>query len=232
MLKFVLILALASAGWAQEKKPLATGAGGDRKVAIEATAYYTREQTKEFLGHDPGENVVVVAVKLRPAQGEPLRLNREDFLLRTDGSGGVSRPQEPAQIAGTTAMVVKSVAGGAGRPMSEQRRIPIGVPGVPGSGGSIPVPNEAPGVGSATADTSVAQATFEKGKEEKKANPLLEVLQARQLAEGEYDEPVTGLLYFQLEGKLKPRDLELVYRRSPPRVSVRFTEPGKPPKKN
>ena len=56
---------------------------------------------------------------------------------------------------------------------------------------------------------------------------MLDALKAKVLEGGELDHPVTGLLYFQIDGKVKPRQLELVYRKAPPRVSVRFKEPGK-----
>jgi hypothetical protein len=46
------------------------------------------------------------------------------------------------------------------------------------------------------------------------------------LKDGEIDHPVTGLLYFQIDGKVKPKQLELVYRKAPPRVSVRFVDPN------
>jgi hypothetical protein len=35
-------------------------------------------------------------------------------------------------------------------------------------------------------------------------------------------EPVSGLLYFQLEGKHKPKDLELRYSGPAGRISLRF----------
>jgi hypothetical protein len=201
-----------------------SGKGSDSKVAIEATAYYDREQIKKLIGMDPGESIVVVAVKVAPAQGETVNLSLDDFLLRSDRDGQKSRPLEPAQVAGGTVMVIKSVGGSQGTGMSEQRRVPYGVPGTPGGGGSLPIPGQSPNVGSATADTSEARASIE--EKPQKANPLLDVLKQKVLAEGEVDKPVEGLLYFLMEGKLRTKDLELVYRKAPPRVSLRFYEPG------
>lgn len=201
-----------------------SGEGSDPRVAIKATAYYDRDQVKSLLGMDPGESIVVVEVTFTPAQGEDINLNLDDFLLRSDRDGQKSRPLEPTQIAGSAVMVVKSQGGTQGTGMSQQRRVPYGVPGIPGGGGpmgqSLPMPNEAPNSGTATADTSSAVASIEDRNIKK--NPLLDLLKARVLTDGQVNKPITGLLYFQMEGKLRPKDLELVYRKAPPRVSVRF----------
>jgi len=47
------------------------------------------------------------------------------------------------------------------------------------------------------------------------------------LPDGELDKPASGLLYFLIEGKLRAKDLELVYRKAPPRLSIRFKDPTK-----
>jgi len=129
--------------------------------------------------------------------------------------------------------VVKSVGGQQGRGMADQQRVPIG--GYPGGGypgggypGGVPstIPMGAPMGGSATADTSEASASIE-DKNAGKPNPLLDALKAKVLQGGEIDHPVTGLLYFQIDGKVKPKQLELVYRKAPPRVSLRFKDPNK-----
>jgi hypothetical protein len=207
------------------------GQGSDRKATVEAVAYLDREQMKALLGQDPGESIVLVQVTFTPAAGEKINLMRDDFLLRSDRDGQRSRPMEPSQIAGTSVMVVSSRGGTQGTGMSEERRVPWGVPGIPGgspTGGpprGLPMPGQSPNVGSATADTSEASASIEERSVKK--NPLLDALKAKILPEGELDKPVTGLLYFQMEGKLRPKDLELVYRKAPPRISLRFVDPKK-----
>lgn len=213
-----------------EKQEL-KGQGSDRKAAIEAVAYIDREQMKAVVGQDPGESIVVVKVTFTPAQGEKINLMRDDFLLRSDRDGQRSRPLEPSQIAGTSVMVISSRGGTQGTGMSEERRVPWGVPGIPGGSPTgappmgLPMPGQSPNVGSATADTSEAQASIE--ERAVKTNPLLEALKAKVLPEGELEKPVSGLLYFQIDGKLRPKDLELVYRKAPPRISVRFVAPKK-----
>ncbi len=210
--------------------PPITGEGEDKKLKIEAQVWLDRAAMKEATGVDPGPGFLIVKVKLTPAKGETISLNSDDFLLRSDKDGQRSRPLEPTQIAGSSVMVISSRAGSQGQVMSQQRRVPMGLPvptggdprGVPGQG--LPMPNESPSIGSATSDTSEAQASFEDKKGDK---TLLDLLKEKQLKDGEISEPVEGLLYFQIEGKHKVKHLELVYRKAPPRVHLRFTEPKK-----
>jgi hypothetical protein len=219
---FFLLLALLA--------PPITGEGQDQKIKIEAQVWLDKTEMKQTTGIDPGEGFLIVKVKVTPGKGEVINLNRDDFLLRSDKDGQRSRPLEPTQIAGSSVMVISSRAGSQGQVMGQQRRVPMGLPvptggdprGVPGQG--LPMPNESPTVGSATSDTSEAQASFE-DKQGNKA--LLALLKEKILPEGETKEPTEGLLYFQIEGKHKVKHLELVYRKSPPRVHLRFTEPKK-----
>ncbi len=210
--------------------PPITGEGQDKKIRIEAQVWLDRAEMKQATGVDPGEGFVVVKVKVTPAEGEEIDLNRDDFLLRSDKDGQRSRPMEPTQIAGSSVMVISSRGGTQGQVMSQQRRVPMGLPiptggdprGAPGQG--LPAPNESPTVGAATADTSEAQASFEDKQGDKS---LLELLKEKQLRDGAFKGPAEGLLYFQIEGKHKVKHLELVYRKAPPRVHLRFVEPKK-----
>lgn len=225
---------------ARKKKPVKpapyvppiTGAASDGKVSIEAIAYLDHGEMTKVLGHDPGQGFLIVQVKFKPAPGETIQLDRDDFLLRSDRSGEKSRPLEAAQIAGTSVMVLGSQGGSQGTPTTEQRRVPIGVPGgIPGgrnpdgSPQGMPLPNQSPNVGSATADTSDAVASIE--ERGKKNSPLLNALKEKILPVGEITNEVSGLLYFQIEGRQRPKDIELIYRKAPPRVSIRFVDPTK-----
>ncbi len=55
-----------------------------------------------------------------------------------------------------------------------------------------------------------------------KEDPLLEVLKAKVLPEKKTAEPVSGLLYFSLEGKYKPKDLVLQYQTTAGVLSLAF----------
>ena len=59
-------------------------------------------------------------------------------------------------------------------------------------------------------------------QKKEKENPLLAVLKEKVLLEKETNEPVTGLLYFILEGKHKPKDLELIYKSQGQRLILDF----------
>jgi len=211
------------------------GESADDNVGITARAFLDRDSMKQALGGDPGPGYIVVEVTVTRKGEEPLRLDLDDFLLRSDKDGQHSRPLTPSQVAGSAVMVVKSVGGTQGRGMGQTNRVPMGYPGdYPGSyPGTYPggyPPGMYPGMGSptagsATADTSDAAASIqEKGKG--KSNPLLNSLKAKVLKDGEVEKQATGLLYFQIDGKVKPKQLELVYRKAPPRVSVRFVDPN------
>ncbi len=231
-MKFLAMAACAGLlAWAAEKTEW-RGQASDAKASVEARLYLDKEEVKTLAGHDPGPSIVIVQVTITPAPGTTLRLDREDFLLRSDRDGQRSRPLDPAQIAGSAVLVISSRGGTQGTGMAEERRVPWGgVPGIPGgspTGGpprGLPMPGQSPNVGSATADTSEAVASVE--EREKKSNPLLDALTEKILADGEITKPAHGLLYFLIEGKLRAKDLELVYRKAPPRLHVRFTDPSK-----
>jgi hypothetical protein len=87
----------------------------------------------------------------------------------------------------------------------------MGIP-FPGSGGSF---------GSATSDTSSADATVTTG-DMKKEDPLLALLKAKTLPEKKTSSPISGLLYFSLDGKHKPKDLVLQYSGPAGRLSLEF----------
>ena len=222
------------------QKLVANGEAADEKIGISAKAFLDRDSTKQAVGEDPGAGYIVVEVTVTPKGDDKVTLDLDDFLLRSDKDGQHSRPLSPSQVAGNSVMVVKSVGGSQGRGMGQQNRVPYPGGGYPGGGypgggypgGGYPggYPENQPGMGSptggsATADTSDAAASIEeKGKG--KPNPLLDALKAKVLKDGEIGQSVTGLLYFQIDGKVKPKQLELVYRKSPPRVSVRFVDPN------
>jgi hypothetical protein len=247
LIVLALLLALAPFASADKKdkveqagpvqKLVANGAAADEKIGISARVFLDRDSTKLAVGEDPGVGYIVVEVTVTPKGDEKISLDLDDFLLRSDKDGQHSRPLTPSQVAGNAVMVVKSVGGSQGRGMAQQNPGPYGYPGgypgggypgggYPGTGYPPMVPGAGASVGgSATADTSDAAASIEeKGKG--KPNPLLDALKANVLKDGEIDHPVTGLLYFQIDGKVKPKQLELVYRKAPPRVSLRFVDPN------
>jgi hypothetical protein len=221
------ILVLASTLGAQTQMP--AGAAEDSRARLEVKLLLTREAMKSALGADPGENILIAEVKYTPRKEGKYYLDHDEFLLRTDNDGQRATPMFPSQLAGAAVMVVGSRGGTQGQMGSEQRRVPYGIPGIPGSGGrpSTLPGNEPPVVGSSTADNSEATSSIEDSKTSPEQKALLKALQDKRLPEGEVEGPVTGLLYFVYEGKHKVKHYEFVYRKAPPRLSVRFIDPDK-----
>lgn len=202
---------------------LVDGKAQDAQVAIEVRLNLDRASTTKVVGLDPGESIVVLEVQVTPAPGKKIDISWDDFMIRSDRDGQRATAMHPAQVAGDTVLVVKNRGGSQGEAMTEQRRIPYGIPGIPGTGGrpSTMPGNQPPVGGSATADTSRADASIE-GGDTRKGNPLLAALTAKVLPEGETDKPLKGLLYFVMDGKQRPKDIEFLYRHAPPRLSIRF----------
>jgi hypothetical protein len=106
--------------------------------------------------------------------------------------------------------------GGRGGLMSEDRGPVWG-----GIGGGRPRRMGGEGASLGNADAGSAQAGFESGAG-RKEDPLLAVLREKALPEKSASEPVAGLLYFLLDGKHKPKDLELRYDGPAGKLSLRF----------
>jgi hypothetical protein len=58
-----------------------------------------------------------------------------------------------------------------------------------------------------------------------KDNPLLAALKAKILPDKESLEPVEGLLYFSIDGKLKPKDLAVIYKGPAGKLVMEFVNP-------
>lgn len=198
---------------AAENKGLAHGEVSGKAVRVEATAYLDKVSIKQALGSELDQGIVIVEVKLTPSDGKKFTINRDDFLLRSDRDGQRATPYAPSQIAGNSTLRVKTGYGQAG--VMQQNRPTwggIGGMGYPQSGGGFG--------NSASTEEAVASVEPENGKQ--KENPLLKVLKEKILPEKEISEPTTGQLYFLLEGKQKPKDLELLVKTADGRLSIRF----------
>jgi hypothetical protein len=80
------------------------------------------------------------------------------------------------------------------------------------------------GIGGGAGGNSGAPTPDVKAEESRddKDNPLLEALNAKILPEKEITEPVSGLLFFQIVGKVKAKDLELHYKGPAGPMALRF----------
>ncbi len=217
-----LVLSAGLALAAPDVKGLPRGEGSDKFARIEATAYLDKASISGVVGGELDQGIVVIVVKIAPADGKKLSINRDDFLLRSDRSGERATPYSPSQIAGASTMRIGTRALASGGAYS-QNTGPVwgGVGGgmprtIPGTGGNA--------VGNGTASATEASASIDEESGKQKENPLLAVLKEKILAEREIAEPLSGQLYFLMEGKQKVKDLELLYKTEAGRISIRFKQ--------
>lgn len=202
----ILALCLPLVAPASDKGP-PTGQVANDSVAISATLYQGKDAVRELLGSDLGGYFVVVKVEMTPKGAKPLAIDRDDFLLRSYNDGQKCQPYAPSQIAGRAALAVVPVGGGAVR--AEQGGPVFGAP--VGMGMPQRLPGSQASVGSATSGPEGVEARVDDNVSSKD-DPLLAVLKAKILPEKRTSEPVSGLLYFSLDGKHKPKDMALQYK--------------------
>jgi hypothetical protein len=208
----ILVVAILPAA---EKKP-AEGKASNDAVEITARAYTEKQDIKRVLGSELEDSIAVVEVRLVPKPGTKLEVLRDQFELRSYKNGQRSTPFAPSQIAGASVLVISSVSGGGG--MSSQGNGPVWGP--PMGGRPQRVGGEGGGIGNTDSTT---QATAQPGKDGS-GNPMLDLLEEKVLPEKEIGEPLTGLLYFFLGTRHKPKDIELFYRGPAGKLSLRFKE--------
>jgi hypothetical protein len=213
--KLVLLAVCALLARAADKKGPPTATAANDKLEISATLYGDKDAVRGELGSDLGGYFTLVRVQIAPKGAKALAISRDDFVLRAYNDGQKCAPFEPSQIAGRGALVVSSTNSGGGTTMES--------PGGPiwgGLGGSRPrrMGGDSPNVGN-SAGSGSAQATLSDDAQE---DPILTVLKQKMLADKETAEPLSGLLYFALEGKHKPKDLALQYRGPGGRLDLAF----------
>lgn len=224
LLPLLLCLGLATA--ADKNRP-PVGKTGDELVSVTAKALVDKEEIKQTFGSDFGGFIVAVEVTVSPREGKKIDVRRDDFFLRSDKDGQKSQPFAPSQFAANTAMILTRGQTGGGTMGNSNG--PVwggmggGMPGrLPGSGG---------GVGNGAANETVVEAkeqekladkSKDKDKDQGKPKDLVSFLKSKELPEGPVTEPVTGYLYFPLEGKQKLKDLELTYRSPAGKNTMRF----------
>jgi hypothetical protein len=191
---------LSFALFAADKK-LPIEQNSNELVEISATVTLDKDQIKQELGSDFGGDIVRVTV--RPVSDKPIKVSLDDFLLVSGRDGQRAEPYTPSQIAGTDVLVVTRT--------EPKQKGGFGV----GLGGIMS------GVGPGGADNTKTETKAEKGDSDK-PNPLLATLKEKVLKEKEITEPISGFLYFQVVGKVKPKDLELHYKGPGGRLALRF----------
>jgi hypothetical protein len=201
-LRIILALALLSALLPAADKKLPIEETSNDLLKITANAILDRDQIKQELGYDLGADIIVLRVTLHTVSDKPVQVSHDDFLLISDKDGQRSGPFEPGQIAGADSLAVTPT----GVKKTRGPGLTIG-----GFGGGI-------GTGSSTPNNDVKV----EAKHDDQANPVLAVLVEKILPEQQLTDTVSGLLYFQIVGKVKPKDLELRYKGPAGKMALRF----------
>jgi len=176
-------------------------------LAISVSAPLDKDQIKQELGSDLGADIIVIRLTARPVSEKPVQLSLDDFLLISGKDGQRSEPFAPGQLAGSDSLAV--TPNGMRKSGLGSHRPSIGFGGI-GIGG-----------GGNSGATATPDVKVEESRDDKE-NPLLEALNAKVLPEKQITEPVSGLLFFQIVGKVKTKDLELHYKGPAGPLALRF----------
>lgn len=192
--------------------------GECEKIAVEAKLYKDHQDVAALLGPDIEEGIVAVEVTIRPKNGEPFHVYRDDFMIRSDKDGQKSKPYDPGQIASASVLRVTYTEQGGAAIQGEDRGPVWG-----GWGGQRPgrLPGNSGGVGNSASVETPEHTSVDEG-DQKKDNPLLMMLRQRCLAEEEVTAPATGLLYFPLSGNHKIKHIWLHYRGDGGKLDLQF----------
>ncbi len=196
-------------------------AAADKKLPIDETsnelldisvsAPLDKDQIKQELGSDLGADIVVIRVTARPVSDKPVQLSLDDFLLVSGKDGQRSEPYAPGQLAGSDSLTVTPNGMSRSGLGNNPNRPSFGIGGIGIGGGGI-------GSGHAAQTPNVK---VQESRDEKE-NPLLAAITAKILPEKQITEPTSGLLFFQVVGKVKAKDLELHYKGPAGKMALRF----------
>lgn len=177
-------------------------------VEFRARLIQEPEQIEALLGNDLDKEFMLVEIELKPFYGRKLKLDRNDFTLRSRADNESSHAQSPSLIAGSAVFSLETKRTGGGGVFG-QSNDPLIIGGVPGTG-STPrrvdrVPNVVGNAGTGTAETTVTQT-------ESAVSETLEGRLARlELPFEETDQDIRGYLYFQVDPKHKLKRLVFYY---------------------
>jgi hypothetical protein len=205
MKRFLLFASLLC--FAGDRKQLPGQAGND-DVDLEGSVILGHDEVTSAVGGDIGEGYVVVRMKVTPKGDKPLRIGPDDFTMISRKDGQRSMALAPSEIAGKGALVVK-------RGTADGGKTGLYAGGIGGGLGSSP----------GTVQRDVIKGT--QIDDNAKANPALASLTEKVLPDKESKTPVEGLLYFSINGKLKPKDIGLVYKGAAGKLIMEFEKDKK-----
>jgi len=206
----------ASALLFASNKTVEPGRAENDAVNLEATAHTDPAEFPQLVGAEIGSYFTVVQVTVTPRKGK-LKIDRDDFLLRTYRDGERSNPLAVSEIAGKADIIVHQEHVGPSEATGSTGPVWMAGPMMGGGAGAAH-----PNVMTATVakDDSDGDSKTSKGKKTKES-PLAIALKKSMLPDGETDHPVSGVLIFNLE-KQKLKDLELDYNTPDGMLKVRF----------
>ncbi len=151
------------------------------------------------------ENLVLVRVTVRPVSEKPVPISVDDFTLISFRDGQRSVAFEPTEVAGDSELVLKQITSKQGGLLAEA--------GVPQWGSMA-------GVGATPAAVNVgSKMVTDKNKQDE---AFVSVLKRQMVPEKPTTKPVTGFLYFEIDGKVKPKDLTMIYKTADDKLEMRF----------
>jgi hypothetical protein len=201
-------------------KPAPVVRGENTLFAVEAKLFKDRDEVQKLLGEDIEKGIIALEITITPKGTEPMKLWREDFIVRSDKDGQKSEPYDPGQIASGSVLTLVYTSEGGGAHAQESGPVWGGVPGtqpmrLPGDGG---------GFGNAASVERISGSNSTEAKDDS-TNELLKQLRETQLKEGEISGPETGLLFYPLEGKHKDRQIWLHYTGEGGKIDLQFRQP-------
>ena len=198
----VAAVAVAGAGL----KPLPGQAGND-DIELVGSVLVERAEIQQAVGADLGEGYIVVRMKASPKTEKPLRVGPDDFTMISRKDGQRSQALAPSQIAGGGGAIIVTPVAGNGH-----------------SGGSVGVfgagLGASPGVKDERVDSKVVAPNGKPAE-----SPLLAALSAKLFPDKESKEPIEGLLYFPIDGKVKPKDIAVIYKGPAGKLIMEFQNP-------
>jgi len=202
----LLCLSVAMLGAADKKLPI--DETSNDLLDISVSAPLDKDQIKQELGSDLGDDIVAVRLTARPVSDKPVQLSLDDFLLVSSKDGQRSEPYAPGQLAGSDSLTVTPNGVSRSGLGDHSHRPTFGIGGI--------------GIGSGNSGATATPNVKVQETRDDKENPLLAALNAKILPEKEITEPTSGLLFFQLVGKVKAKDLELHYKGPTGKMALRF----------
>lgn len=212
LMKFIPILLLCAlllcpyATFASDPKPVPNQAANG-EIDLSGTVLIVRNDIQLALdGPDLPAGYIAVRMKVTPKSENALRISPDDFTLLSRKDGQRSPSLSPHQIAGGgTVLVVK--------PAANQPRGDGTTVGGPVWGG---VSLGRKSTTSSNGDPSVHTETAQEDA------PLVKLLTEKSLPDKDIKSAVEGLLYFAMDGKIKPKDLSLIYQGQAGKLVIDF----------